>query len=457
MSESAVTIPKLKTLVSKSPSIRNPPYFIHFGCWNKGKCDVSDTNKSGVSAVMRRIQTYIADTKYEPTFISVAGDNYYPNKSKNKDKKEKENTDVKSKDKTAKKEKNEVKQKIIVESELVSGFECLKSLNVPVKVILGNHDLETNRENKHSFLINGKAAESCQIIKLEKEITKPGVELKLDFLTKGDIPFIGTNTMVLMIDTSMYETDADDIAQYEECYGQITAESHNIIELRKHQKSRVLEAIKQNSHKTNIVVIGHHPITGYIIKKDKHKLVEPFPEFVELWQAIIAEATGKTLYYLCADKHFYQPGTVTIDYTPIHQYIVGTGGAELDTNPFKNPLTDRPIPIKNEPTNIESVTYSMTSRQILDSYSNYGFLTCTETSNQKLVFQFISIHFKHSLNLSAKSAKKLQYAERRNRQIRMTQSASLFRRRSRGLSRSRAASAGGKKPRTRKLYRRKQK
>ena len=424
---------------------------------------MSDTAKSGVSAVMRRIQTYIADTKYEPTFISVAGDNYYPNKLKNKDKKEKENTVVKSKDKTAKKEKNEVKQKIIVESELASGFECLKSLNVPVKVILGNHDLETNRENKHSFFIHPDTeADTCQIIKLEKEITKPsepGVELKLDFLTKGDIPFIGTNTMVLMIDTSMYETDADDIAQYEECYGQITNKTQEISVLQNSQKMRVLAAIAHNSNKTNIVVIGHHPITGYIIKKDKHKLVEPFPEFVELWQAIIAEAAGKTLYYLCADKHFYQPGTVTIDGTPIHQYIVGTGGAELDTNPFKNPLTDRPIPIKNEPTNIESVTYSMTSRQILDSYSNYGygFLTCTETSNRKLVFQFISIHFKHSLNLSAKSAKKLQYAERRNRQIRMTQSASLFRRRSPGLSRSRAASAGGKKPRTRKLYRRKQK
>jgi len=430
---------------------------------------MSDANKSGVSAVMRRIQTYIADKNYKPTFISVAGDNYYPNKLKNKDKKEKENTEVKSKeksenkskDKTAKKEKPEVKQKIIVESELVSGFECLKSLNVPVKVILGNHDLETNRENKHSFFIHPDTeADTCQIIKLEKEITKPskpGVELKLDFLTKDDIPFIGTNTMVLMIDTSMYETDDADIAQYEECYEQITDQSQEISELQKHQKSRVLEAIKL-SNKTNIVVIGHHPITGYIIKKDTRKLVEPFPAFVELWQAIIAEAARKTLYYLCADKHFYQPGTVTIDDTPIHQYIVGTGGAELDANPFKHTFTDGYPDINKMATEtMPNVTYSMTSRQILDSYSNYGFLTCTETSNRKLVFQFISIHFKHSLNLSAKSAKKFQYAERRNRQIRMTQSVSPFRRRSPGLSRSRAASLGGKKPRTRKLYRRKQK
>ena len=430
-------------------------YFIHFGCWNKGKCD--ETTKSGVSAVMRRIKTYIADTKDKPTFISVAGDNYYPNKLKIK----KSDASVTNSVNTAAKkpekikEKSGIKQKNIVESELDSGFACLKSLNVPVKVILGNHDLETNRENKHSFFIKGTEAESCQIIKLEKEITKqlePDVKLKLDFLTKGDIPFIGTNTMVLMIDTSMYETDADDIAQYEECYEQITNESHKIIELQNSQKMRVLAAIKQNSNKTNIVVIGHHPITGYIIKKDTHKLVEPFPQFVELWQAIIAEATGKNLYYLCADKHFYQPGTVTIDDTPIHQYIVGTGGAELDTNPFTNGYPDIN---KMATETMKNVTYSMTSRQILDSYSNYGFLTCTETLNQKLVFQFISIHFKHSLNLSVKSAKKLKYAERRHRQMQMTQSASPIKRRSPGLSRSQ--SLGGKKPRTRKLYHRKQK
>lgn len=440
------------------------PYFIHFGCWNKGKCDVSDTAKSGVSAVMRRIQTYIdEENTYKPTFISVAGDNYYPNKLKNKEKKGKDTAEKKSKDNTAKKEKPEVKQKIIVESELASGFACLESLHVPVNVILGNHDLETNRENKHSFLIHsGETAESCAILKLEKQVTEPsGVKLQLDFLTEGEIPFIGTNTLVLMIDTSMYETKHEDITQYEECYPEIEeklylSESLSKIEqLRDRQKTRVLEAIEQNPLKTNIVVIGHHPITGYIIKKDKHKLVEPFPEFVELWKAIIEETTGKTLYYLCADKHFYQPGTVKIEGTPIHQYIVGTGGAELDANPFKNPLMDRPIPIKNEPTNIASVTYSMTFRHILDSYSNYGygFLTCTENTDENLTFKFIQANATSEISEMLKSKK--EYALSRDKILRelRPQSAPTRRRRP-GLSRSWSrSSAGG----TRKLYRRKQK
>jgi hypothetical protein len=157
---------------------------------------------------------------------------------------------------------------------------------------------------------------------------------------------------------------------------------------------------------------------------------------------------------LCADKHFYQPGTVKIDGTPIHQYIVGTGGAELDKNPFNNPLTDIPIPIKNQATKIESVTYSMTSQQIWDSYSNYGygFLTCTENDKQ-LTFEFIQTNATSEISRQLESKKKYALSRDKILRERRPQSAPT-RRRSSGLSRSRStASAGG----TRKLYRRKRK
>ena len=413
--------------------------------------------KSGVSTVMSRIKTFIEDENSQPpTFISVAGDNYYPNKPEKKTKK----------DKSAEKDKDEVKQKVIIQSELNSGFACLESLNVPVKVILGNHDLETNREKKHTFLIESQEAESCAILELENQVTKPskhGVKLQLDFLTEGEIPFIGTNTLVLMIDTSMYETDADDIAQYEECYQKLEddlflSESLSKIEqIQNRQQFRVINAIKKYPNKTNIVVIGHHPITAYIIKKDEYKLVKPFSKFVELWKEIIENTAGKTRYYLCADKHFYQPGTVTIYGTPIHQYIVGTGGAELDTNPFTNPLAEKQIRIKNMKAD-NNVTYSMVSRQIWDSYSNYGygFLTCTENDKQ-LTFEFIQTNA--TPEISRELEHKKDYALSRDKILRERRPQSApTRRGSSGLSRSRStASAGGKKPRTRKLYRRKRK
>jgi hypothetical protein len=402
---------------------------------------MSDPTKRGVSTVMSRMKTFITDENmYSPEFISVAGDNYYPNKPEKKTKK----------DKTAEKDKSEVKQKVIIKSELDSGFACLKSLNVPVNVILGNHDLETNRENKHTFLIDDKEAESCEILNLETQITKPqkhGVKLQLDFLTEGEIPFIGTNTMVLMIDTSMYETKLEDIAQYEECYQKLEDPLSKIKELRDRQQLRVITAIEKNPSKQNIVLIGHHPITAYIVKKNEYQLVKPFPQFVELWQAIIAETTGKHFYYLCADKHFYQPGTVKIDGIPIHQYIVGTGGADLDTNPF-----DKGYPDITDMETISNVTYSMTSRQMLQSYVNYGygFLVCTEHPNKKLVFQFVPDT--STPKLREDLLRKKKYVETRNRNVGRSQSASPFSR-SRRSQRSRPTSASG----TRKLYRRESK
>jgi hypothetical protein len=49
--------------------------------------------------------------------------------------------------------------------------------------------------------------------------------------------------------------------------------------------------------------------------------------FIEIQKLLL----NKNIYYLCADTHLYQEGTVYI--TPqlqIKQYIVGTGGAEQD-------------------------------------------------------------------------------------------------------------------------------
>lgn len=437
---------------------------------------MSEPTKRGVSTVMRRMQTFIQDENtYSPEFVSVAGDNYYPNKPEKKTKDKSAEKKSASGEKEKKLEKP--KQKVIIKSELVSGFACLESLDVPVNVIMGNHDLETNlrpiTSQSDTFLYTESGlyfgtdkttiiepANDCPILELEKKTEKKRVELKLDFLG-DDIPKFGQNTLVLMIDTSMYETDEKDIAQYEECYPKLEddlylSEPLSVIEqLRDRQQFRVINAIEKNSSKQNIVVIGHHPITAYIVKKTEYQLVKPFPQFVELWKAIIAETTGKHLYYLCADKHFYQPGTVKIDGTEIHQYIVGTGGADLDTNPFTNPLVDKQILIKNMKTNIENLTYSMTSRQIWDSYSNYGygFLVCTETP-EKLVFQFVPDTSTPKLREDLRQRK--SRAETRNRNVGRPQSAPPSSRSRRSLSRP--SSAGGKRTRKlHKLYRRKRK
>ena len=51
--------------------------FIHFGCWNKGFCDIDNVN-NGMSAVMKKL----IQSEKKPDFYIIAGDNYYPKKFK---------------------------------------------------------------------------------------------------------------------------------------------------------------------------------------------------------------------------------------------------------------------------------------------------------------------------------------------------------------------------------------
>ena len=60
--------------------------FIHFGCWNNGKCDTT-TLENSISRVMNKINEH---TKKNPiNFAVIAGDNYYDSAKVKKDKSEK--------------------------------------------------------------------------------------------------------------------------------------------------------------------------------------------------------------------------------------------------------------------------------------------------------------------------------------------------------------------------------
>ena len=50
--------------------------FVHFGCWNYGKCNL-ETPENGMSLVIKKL----IDDSISPDFFIVAGDNYYPQSS----------------------------------------------------------------------------------------------------------------------------------------------------------------------------------------------------------------------------------------------------------------------------------------------------------------------------------------------------------------------------------------
>jgi len=135
-----------------------PLKFAHFGCWGDYK------NKKHID------QNIDAIGKYNPNFLLVAGDNYYPKK----------------------KEDGKQKKKIYNEEQLHELFQKLGTLKPEIEIIvlMGNHELDR-------FAANSS-------ISLNKQLATPEVESgRLKFYTKVESKVLG-DTLIIMVDTNLY-------------------------------------------------------------------------------------------------------------------------------------------------------------------------------------------------------------------------------------------------------------
>jgi len=293
----------------------NHQKFIMFGCWNQYECSM-ERGTNPLSRTMQKLHNYVS--KNPTDFIIVAGDNYYPEKDKSRGTKK------------------------IVFSNLESGFDCLPT-DIETDVILGNHDLETNLRDENGNIIEKLVIEddtvesgNCDILTKEQEIMKSRQNMNIELY---GIRMFG-NTMIIKFDTSMYEEDVD---EYKRCYEKFkknNRKNRNFSQIKTRQESLirkwVKEAISKNSK--NIIFVGHHPLVSHKLKKDKVKTSCSTP-LIEFISSLGLEDSNINKYYLCADVHFYQESDVLIDFVRgknqkeilFRQYVVGTGGTELDT------------------------------------------------------------------------------------------------------------------------------
>lgn len=357
----------------------NTNTFVQFGCWNQGSCNEELVNP--LSKVMHTLRQFSLEEK--PDFIVVAGDNYYPEKAKTKDKKN--------------------KKKIIDPGNLAAGFHCLPS-NVEIDMILGNHDLETNGENATLFLDDGTVEQDCFITRREKELTTTPSNITF-VVNKARTLGIDEDTLLLEIDTSMY--DDEDIPEMLPCYKKMAGytDIDSIDALRQKQFAFIEDALATFQGR-NIILVGHHPITGYKKKNDEIKLIKAFPSFIEMLLNIFAvKGAAVNYYYLCADLHLYQEGTIVLPTEAgpemrINQYIVGTGGTKLDDDVQAGfPSDDKGVTFKENIGGMTVGSYKMDAGQCSRSIEgyNYGFLVCNFTNSANLLFEFISVPMGASL------------------------------------------------------------
>jgi predicted MPP superfamily phosphohydrolase len=302
--------------------------FIHFGCWNNGPCNI-ESGDNGLSKTMRKLRSYITTNPID--FLVVAGDNYYPSKVK--------------KDKGEEKAEKAEKIKTLNVADLKSGFACLPKA-VKKYILFGNHEYDETR-----LIINEGASEAianeekCKILTLEQEQSKI-IDTRDNINLFEDVIFLNKEgTLLIMIDTTIYEDENDDIKSFKDsCLKKIfptLQKKDTIQDFITHQETRIRDILAENQDARNIIFVGHHPIitVKYKIDKDKAKTkISSLEKFKQLFININPLLLGKNKYYLCADTHLYQHGKVTIK-SPgipdieIDQYTCGTGGAEQDDCP----------------------------------------------------------------------------------------------------------------------------
>jgi len=347
--------------------------FIHFGCWNQFECG---DNNNPVSLVTSAVRKRIEEDKTFTDLI-VAGDNYYPSK---------------------KTSESGEKQKTISTSDLTSGFECLNIEGVTTYMLWGNHDLD-NSDNlfvtdPHDDKLLIRASE-CLTLKTEEANERDG--LKFPDKSRIILTKIDGNTAFIMLDTTVYDILGEnepgeevDSGNTISCYNQYYGVG-SLRELKDRQHDAILEFVKgmEMENVTNLILIGHHPLLYVKVKEDKKKgrtiKKVNLHDIYELLLDINRELQGVNYYYLCADYHNYQRGTVTIDggemgKMKIAQYIVGTGGTELDP-PLGEVDLEKPIAYDGT----VNATYAFR-----EDLHQHGFLVGTITPDVPL-FEFIAV------------------------------------------------------------------
>lgn len=324
--------------------------FIFFGCWNNGFCNPND-NKNGMSQVINSILF-----NEVPNFYLIAGDNYYPEKTKDK-----------SKDKSKKKS-----IKYFNETNFNSGFNCLDMLTYKdpdpgVFFLMGNHDVDPIRISEQDNTID------CIVTKKQIELINKNPRFNYT-----NQVIIVDNTIIIMLNTTLF-TDKK-LAYFECCKLLSYYTGNNLNEYLIYYKKQLINEINNtlkiyNKHHKdflNVIITGHDPIIGPKNKNgiDKYTPIDLFG--IELVYELYEMFYYAKKYYLCADVHLYLEGTINLrlknkkktrkheymkrskkskmsksrtsksrtsksqnkfnlkKYIMIQQYVIGTGGAKLD-------------------------------------------------------------------------------------------------------------------------------
>ena len=329
--------------------------FINVGCWHKWNKERNEGTE--LFPLVEILKDSEGETQTpKPDFYIFNGDNYYQDKVK---------------------DKSNGTETLAVNSENIkTGFDILKqgTNKKEVFILTGNQDLkkstelgcETIRKEKQFTTEPRDDGSSSSSASTVEETSTSSERIKLP--TKLVMFKRVGNTLIIMIDTNMYNGEILDC--YDEILDEATkgeiqkiesgldasldasldakakAKAKKTMAFQKFQRDKIIQELTDSSSVyKNIIICGHHPLIGaknsrYIAKLKTDKIDYKFKQGIdaqsyELYDLLLdISKYGEKFFYLCADIHNYQKGEVDITRggkeMHIEQYIVGTGGAELD-------------------------------------------------------------------------------------------------------------------------------
>ena len=401
----------MSTNTSPKPT---PTKIVTFGCWNEHCCDVSSP--------MYKVINSISEKDNDANYFLILGDNIYPQKTKNA---------------------SGEKEKIIIDSQLHDGLDLLKKKILKTKgselyLLLGNHDIE---QITHDTKITEK---NCTTIINERDLSRlNGFNFPTNLTMFQELD---TNTLAIMIDTTIYTDDSLD------CYSVLGHDPLNLArqqeEIIKSEMGKKMAERRGGEKYKNIIICGHHPLIGFknlVVKEGEIKKGVKKPDGIKggvdtceigiyLLLLDVIRLYGDNFFYLCADIHNYQEGNIImsngVDSMTIKQHIVGIGGAHLDKD-YNGKYIDKQerddfLKTTMPPPNLTQIEVFLNSQtidytkpaniNIIDKdkqinlnytigehFSDYGYLV-SEIMNDEVIFRAVNLHIDVPISISSSSS-----------------------------------------------------
>jgi len=287
--------------------------FIFFGCWNNINCNSEYIYRDIVL-------DYINDNETDVNQVYIAGDNWYTNIKKIKDK----------------------EYKLYITDILRTGYDKLYRMNKEIYIAVGNHDVDRDKKAESEYEEELKRDCNINTQKYYLEKIKHNVDQIIDIPTleylkmiqdtqlkeeklceKGVYIYVDNigirynkNNIIIIINTNIFDN---------------FEEGNIYIDDIKSVIQDVIEAQATKRSNKQIFVMGHIPLFTY--KKNNisiHEINKEDNKYRIIINKLYNLFVANNIIYLCADTHNFSIMKISNGKDTLIQITAGTGGADPD-------------------------------------------------------------------------------------------------------------------------------